>query len=724
MNPSSFLAKILPLKKEEKEFFLALQIKSGQVKAAVWEKEEEKITLIALSDVSYSGDWEEVVRAADEAIVEASGGVPQEKIEKVILGLPQDWASDNKILTPHLTDLKKLCTQLSLKPLGFVVIPEAILNYLKQIEGVPPTALLIGLDGESLTLTLVKAGRIEGSRVVKNEEGVKLPEKVEEAVASFGAEVLPSRIILYDGKWELEELKDNLSSHHWSDKLPFLHLPKIEILEKNFDIRALALASGLKMGGVVAQEEITTEEPAQTEEDTEEPEEEVLESVPQKELLGFVKDRDILENEGEEEERVLEYPQETGEKKPLPSLPKTGFKPRLPSLSLPSLPSFDLPQFNFSFLGGAAKPLFFLALLLVFAAGGAFAAWWYLPKAEVKIWVEAKPMEKEAEITLAQSEGIPGEVAGVALEVEESASKIAAATGKKTVGDPAKGKIAIYNKTENEKKFPQGTVLLGGGLKFTLDEEVTVASTAAFSTSFSSVEGEVTAFEVGPEGNLGGGTNFSFKDFPTSSYFAKTEEGLSGGTSKEVPAVAKADRDKLLEELSAELTRKAKGDLQGKLKGEEKLVEETLTQAVEEKKFDKEVGEEASEVSLTLSVNFKALSYNEGEVRQRFLKILEEATPPGHSLVKEETKIEILGVNKKVKETTVKMVAKAKFLPKLNLEEIKTNIVGKKKSAAEEYLKNLGGVSQVEILIRFPLPLRLQTLPHLLQNITLEAIST
>lgn len=725
MKLTAFLEKILPLKKEEKEYFLALEIKSQEVKAAVWQKDEEKISLINLGAANFEGDWEEVVKAADEAIIEASGAVSQEKIEKVILGLPQDWTVENKITTSRLNDLKKLCAQLSLKPLGFVVIPEAIVNYLRQLEGVPPTAILIGPETESFTLTLVKAGKIEGTKVVKKEKEAKLSEQIEEVLASFAVEALPSRVLLYNGHDDLEKLKENLLSHRWTDKLPFLHLPKIELLEKSFDIRALAMASGMQMGGIIIQEEMAMEKEPEIEEDKEEQEEIVSVGASEREDLGFVKDRDILEDEEEEEKMVVEEEKEvSAETASKEAFEAEVFKPSLPSLKF-KLPGFKLPSLGFSFFGGVVKPLILAVLVLVFIGGASFAAWWYLPKAEVKIWVQTKPLEREAEVTLSQSFEESPDAAGLTIEVEEEASKKSSATGKKTVGDPAKGKTVIYNKTENEKKFPQGTVLIGPDeARFTLDEEVTVASTAAFSTSFSSVNGKITAVKIGPEGNLPGDTNLSFKDFPTSSYFAKTDGDLSGGTSKEVSAIAKADQEKLLEELSGELTNKAKKDLQAKLGSEEKLVEDTVVLTVKEKKFDKEVGEEAAELNLTLSATFKALAYNEKEIKERFLKSLEEATPQGYELAREETKIEIVGVNKKEKETTLKMVAKTKLLPKLNLEEIRKNIVGKKKTLAEEYLRNLDGVSQVEIIIKFPLPLGLGTLPRLPQNISLEVVST
>lgn len=727
MKLPSFLAKI-SRPKEEKEYFLALEIKTREVKAAVWQKEKDKITLVNFGKGFYRDGWDEAIKAADEAIVEASGNIAQEELEKVIFGIPQEWTTENKIGSPHLANFKKLCTQLSLKPLGFVIIPEAIVTYFQQIEGVPPTALLIGLEEKSLTLTLVKAGRIEGTKVVEKKEGITFPEQIEQGLEGFSVEILPSRILLYDTDEDLEKLKRDLLSHRFSEKLPFLHLPKIEILDKDFDIRALALTSGAQMGEVITSQEISTQKSLQV--------------TPEGEALGFVRDKDILEEEEEKGEGKIAAQEERGrikatppevtkieEGKP-PLWPQAFSRPPLPNLKLPQL---KIPQFDLPFLGRMKWLAIFFVLALTLAGGVLWAVWWYLPKAEVRIEVQAKPSGKEAEIIvsqdLAKSEEGSKYILGHGVEVEETASEKIPTTGKKAVGDPAKGKVIIYNKTENPKKFPTGSVLTGpDDLNFTLDEEVSVASTAAFSTSFSNVSGKVTAVKIGPEGNLPAETNFAFEDYPTSSYFAKSDGAFSGGTSREVFVVARVDQEKLLENLAVTLLEKAKKDLREKLAPGEKLLEEMLTPRVVEKKFDKEVGGEASELSLTLSTLFKALAYNEKDLKARLTEDLKETAPQGYELDEEETKIEILEIRTKEGEATLKVAAKANLLPKLNPEEIQKEIVGKRKSSAQDYLRGLGGVEKVDITTSFPLSLPLENLPFLPQiipqNVKVEIVST
>ena len=733
MKLPSILKKFLPQRKEEKEYFLSLEIKNKEIKAAIWRKEKEKVAFVNLGKASYFGDWNEAIKAADEAIVAASADIPQEEIEKVIFGVSSAWTAENKILNLHLGNLKKLCAQLALKPLGFVVVPESMINYLKQIEGVPPTAILIGMEEAVFTLTLARAGRVEGIKVVEKGKGRTLEEQIEETLGGFSAEILPSRILLYDGegKLNLEKIRGDLLSYRFSSKLSFLHLPKIEILEEDFDIKAIAMAAGAQLGEVIITEEVL-------EGKTPEVEEKIApqfsaEKFEEKEVLGFIKERDILEEEKAEQEKMAPKLEEEREEIKPPEIAEKehiGFLRgifKLPSLSALKFPWLKIPRFNFPISGEAKWFVIIFALALIAVVGGLFAAWWYLPKAEIKIWIQTQPLEKEAQIIVSQNLPADGEnseqISGKMAEVEEKASEKTPTTGKKTVGDPAKGKIVIYNKTENEKRFPSGTVIIGpGDLRFTLDKEVIISSTSAFSTSLSSATEQVTAVEVGPEGNLSAGTNFSFKDYPTSSYFAKSEEDFSEGTSREISVVAKSDQEKLLSSLSATLTKKAKEDLVGKLNPEERLIERTITSSVNEKRFNKEVGEETTELELTLSMTFKGITYNEKDVKEKLLKNIQETAPQGYELNEEETRIETLEVETKENESILKVAVKTSLIPELNLEEIRKNIAGKKQSLAEGYLKNLGGVTKVEINIQFPL--NLQILPHLPQNIKIETVST
>lgn len=729
---------------------MALGIKEKEVKAVVWQKKEEKIDLVDISSIDVSGGWDEVIQAADEAIVRASADVPQEYIERVIFGIPSDWtAGNNKIGEPHLPNLKRLCEQLSLKPLGFIVFFEAIINYLKQIEGVPPTAIFLELGEKKSRMILTRAGRIEGIKSIEPDGEKDLAESIEAALKEIpNVEVLPSRIILYNSQKNLETIKDDLLAHHWPKELPFLHLPKIEILEKNTDIKSLVIASGAQMGitnfspdflSQPTARPITRSQLVKEEQKHEEAELADESDRPVEENVGFIKDKDVLEmdEQQEEGEEVLiekeTFPAKVDRKEDLVEEDE-GLAPRrsfnfIPSFRIPAipLPKFSLPTLHFGFF--TEIRLIFLSLAILGLIGGGILGsfYWYFVKAKVVISFEQKSLKKETEIIVATggAKEDSGQIAGETVEAEVSGNKKAQTTGQKTIGDPAKGEVIIYNKTENEKKFSKGTVLTSGNLAFSLDEEVSIASTAAFSTSFSSSKAKVTAKDIGSDGNLPGGVNFAFKDYPTSSYFAKNENDFSGGTSQKVSTVAKGDQEKLLSELTKELEEKAKADLRGKISSDKEIVEPSVNSEVVKKKFNKEAGDEANDVDLDLTLNFKSLAYSKDDLKKILLKNTQEAANENYEIRNEEIKMEILEV-KKVddQQAVIKVIIEANLSPKVDQEKIKRDITGKKIAPVKDYLKNINGVKDVDIKITPGIiPAGLIILPYRPQNIAIEVSS-
>src|SRR5690606_11023306 len=112
---------------------------------------------------------------------------------------------------------------------------------------------------------------------------------------------------------------------------------------------------------------------------------------------------------------------------------------------------------------------------------------------------------------------------------------------------PAKGKVTLTNKTSQNKLFPSGTRLTAGTIVFTIDQDVQVASAETSensdsrTTKFGTTEVAVTAAAIGPAGNIDKDVNLSVANFDSSSYEAKSKEAFTGGTEREIQAVAKRD---------------------------------------------------------------------------------------------------------------------------------------------------------------------------------------
>lgn len=733
-------------KEEKKEYFFALTISSERVKSAIWTIEKGATKVVSIGESASWSEEGDLLDAVDKTLSSATETfTPEEEVEepnKVIYGLAEDWVKEEKIVSSKLEVLKKISQKLDLKPVGFVVITEAIIHQLKVNEGVPPTAILLALNKTRAYVALVNLGKIVASTTVERSQD--LGADVTEGLSRFEIkEPFPARILLYNDESDLEKAREELLAYSWPTS-SFLHLPKIEILPSDFDIRAVALAGGrevAKAAGVKVLEPKPAKPKEKKEEEAVLPKE--VEEVPE---FGFVKGKDITD------EMPIKPKTEMAEKPPAPPEPEIPKKeeipappPPLPAKRLPAikLPKIDwsklpLPKIGFSKIALFLSPARFrgktslvigLVLVFLFILGGlAVAGYWYLPRAQIILLVEPKGLEKELRIKLDPQLSVPNQATlalpAASLETVVEGEKTTETTGTKIVGDPAQGEVIIYNGTPKEKAFLAGTLITSSaGIKFTLDDDVTVASQGG--TAADPVPGKgavgVTASEIGTEGNLVSGTEFSIANYASSDFIAKNDSALTGGTSREVQVVSEEDRENLSFALTEELQQKAIQELGQKLSPESKLLEESLSDKVVKKDFSQDVDAEANKLSLALELKFSALTYDEEEFRNLIENQIQDTIPSGFEFKKEESKIdfELVEVEEDGR-ATFTAALRANLLPKLDLEEIRANITGKYPEVGELYLNSLPNVVGFEAKITPHFPRRLQTFPRLTKNIQIE----
>ncbi len=711
MEVKTILEKIRQPQEEKKEYFFALQIDEGVVKSALWTTEDGMVKALSIGERQFWEKEEEILSKVDASLPPT----PQPEPTRVIFGITPCWIEENKIIPSKLELLKKICKELELSALGFVVTPEAIVYHLKKIEGIPTTAILVNQGREKIIVSLLRLGKIIGTQVVQRSGD--LGADLAEGLSRFGLEeAFPPRIILYNNEENLEEEKQQLMNFSWGNfGINFLHLPKVEVLPQDFDIRSVALAGG---------REVAKTEEIEISSVKEEKLQKLKEIVEPEETMGFVRGKDITQ------EIVSKPPEPSPEIKPRPlELPRLNFVPILNFFSQ----IFQKLKRGIYFLGslfsGRTKLVGGLVAAFLIIFGGIFIFYlWYFPKAQIILWIKPQVLEKDFTVKLdpklstvdKEKLALPAQEVEIVLTGE----KVKATTGTKLVGEPARGTVTIYNGTPNQKTFEVGTVLTGpAGIKFTLEEKVTVASQSGTAAEPipGKVTAKVTAVEIGAQGNLAAGTEFSIDNYSKSDFVAKNEESFSGGTSREVQVVSKKDQEKLIEELTAELNNEAIQELQKKLSQDKKLTEESITSKVVEKTFDKEVEEEANEVSLKLGVKFTALSFSE----QEFQKLIEEeilkVVPEGfeYKPQESETSFSLKGVTKEgiaVYSTHFK----TSLFPRLDLEAIKRNLAGKYPQIGQAYLGTLPSVESFEVKINPHLPSKLATFPRIAKNIKIE----
>lgn len=729
------LSKFLPNQKNShpNEYYFGLNIRHGFVTGSVWGIERGKVRIISLAEHKFhesedvSENSNSLVEAANIALDEALADFQPEP-EKILFGVPDSWLQDEELKTKYIKVLKHLTRELDVVPLAYVSTTHAICHYLQRQEGVPATAILVEV-GDPLNVSVVKAGKVLGTKEQPRSEN--LPRDIEKALLSFpDIEVLPAKILIF-GKGEVGRYKEDMVAFNWMGQLPFLHLPKIEDLEKGVEIKALSFAGASEINPHVHLDHQTV--PMETKKAQVQGSRPIL--APKPSHRNQERESNFIEGDIEESDKHKSHPEEQNvyavdsyqaELQPRHHAPAHHQGGMLEKFSPNSLIPAGVPN-PVRMLKGLGLTLVIPIIILIVLIG----AYLFLPKAKVIVFVDPKILERETQIVadpeITAMDEANKQIAGKVVETTVDGTAKAAATGKKPIGDPAKGTVIIYNKTSSPRTFSQGTVLVGpDNLNFALDTSVTVASQSAVEggISFGKSTVNATASTIGPEGNLAAGKDLTIKGFGSDQYSAKVDTAFSGGVSKDVTVVTSDDQKKLLASLTADLKKKAQEEIQGKLTGDMKILEETFTERVLRQSFSKNPGDQASEFSLSLNLNLKGTAYSDADLKSIVGKLVETNVPEGYDLDLSRTETQAT-VSKVEKDGKIVFTAKfkAKLMPKLDLNKIKSDITFKTPMQVEDLLKTNESVIGADIKVTPELPGPLQRLPLLPQNINLEVSS-
>ncbi|MBI4065191.1 hypothetical protein HY409_02385 [Candidatus Gottesmanbacteria bacterium] len=763
------IASIFSKKPEPKEVILSLLLDTDAVSGAIWtrvkkgEVSGKKTTpsLIKTVNRDVSQDlWEERLKAADSAVSELDEAVGATKINDVVLGVPAVYLTpDGDIEKSIQKEIRHITSTLDLTPIGFVGVHQAIAHTLKRDEGVPPTVILLSVTSDALTVTLYKVGVLIGQKMTKNEGEVA--QKLEHILKSFKElEILPSRILLYgNNRQALEDTQAKLLRYPWQTKANFLHFPKIELLPTDFAVVAVSVAGATELSQQMG-EDIEETYPSEAQDTLQKHEN--INAVPLKEETPLPdeeerkmgreedgkrgrweeRDKENEENIESEDKNALDIeesnvtlvtPEELGfahgdglhaddykdNAQPLPKQSSTENNgpedkahemittEKTPAVSFSHLPKFF---FHLPILPRSAVFALFGFIIVGFGIFGLTA--WFIPKVAVTVFVIPQQVEESAVVTIEptatvvdpQNKIIPGKK----QEKIVSGEKIIQVTGKKKVGEPAKGIVTIFNKATTNKSFKKGSIIVSNSLSFTLDDDVQVASASENLISGTVTFGKgtvgITASEIGGQSNLALGSEFTFKDIASSVAIARNEKALSGGTSRDVTVVSRSDYDTLTKSLTQDLVENAKKELATSVEGSEKLIDETIKTSVSEKSFTEELDQEASELHGKLTLVMSGISYSEHDIASLLSSVVADKVPQGYTV--DTTSVTTSIENALIKKDgtiTVSTSLKGSALPSLDIEEIKKNITGKKLDTSQDYLKRLPGVGGAEFRFRFSL---------------------
>jgi hypothetical protein len=747
MKIPDIVGSLLHKPKTHEEVYLSLYLDIHTVAVSFWSLGAQGHPNIVATEHAQSieDSWDAKGEAIDRLIgmLEEKTGITD--VTKVILGLPLAYIEENGDIRKEIRkEIKELTRILELVPIGFVPLSQAMMYKLKKDEGVPPSVILLGITDATIDVSLYKIGVLAGVRDIERKNDVAL--SVEEGLKSFtDLEVLPARVLLYGSDTSLlEEIKGELLRHQWTATVNFLHFPKIEIVSDAFIIDSISLAGASELGHTVeleqeqqedaslsqeskkeepaaeeAGEEITPEEELEEELDDEEKvTEEVIdaqniiekdfttqEAQPEAnvvmvdaESLGFKKDVDILEEEQQlQEAREPEkFEEERGESHGIIPFP---------------LPHIDIAHYldvarewisKFRSYGPLKFVIVGIGIVILCAV-----LYWFLPHATVTILETPQSIDVSDTVTIdstativdAQRKIIPGKK----LEKSVSGEKTVPVNGKKDVGDPAKGTVTIYNKTVDVKSFKKGTVIITGNGKFSLDNDIDIASASESigSITFGKGNVNVTAVVIGIQGNITAGQDFTFQNSSSDIAVARNDNAFTGGTSKQVTVVTRADYDAFIKTMSEELMNQAKQQFSATSAGTDTLIDGTTQSTVTEKVFDQEIDQEATQLHGKLTVTISGTGYSANDVRAFLSTLANDKLPKGYVMDDAKSTITVSNIQiKKDGKITAKAQMSGVAFPALDAAAIKTALAGKSIKQAEEYLRGLSGIAGVEVTFR------------------------
>ena len=727
--------------KVEQEIFLSLILDESYVQAGAWVLDEGKKTriLASTSERAAGPSWDDRIRMADHAIGKLEEDTGSTKLSKVVFGLGERFLTkDGDIEKSVRTNLKQLTKGLELTPLGFVPLSTGIAHFLRKSEGIPTSVILIGVTEENFNISIYRVGRLAFSISVKRTglEG----EDIENALKlCTDADVFPSRILLYGADdVRIEEVKSVLLKHQWTARANFLHYPKIEIYPFEHLIDTVVEAGANEITHEVADAESvesdSEEKSIPPESLAEEPHPVAKEEkgpthmvVVQPETLGFHESdadhsfatEDVKKEKGSETFEQAENPLEFAEgqkenlleKEDQSTQEEKKYFDDFDAEKKGKIPSFQVAQkfgtllrLGKSVLRSVSKKLAALGVLIVILFSvGLYLATVYLPRATVTLSVLPKSMTLEDTVVIdPQATTIDTEkkiIPGKKLEKVVSGEKTVPATGRKKVGDPAKGAVTIYNKTLSSQSLKKGTVIQAKSLQFTLNEDISIASASEdlLSKTYGKADVGVTALVVGTEGNLPAKIQFTVKEYSGDVFGGSNDQPFTGGTSKDVTVVSRADYDSLLKTLTADLIEKAKTELTQSVSGKDRMIDQTVKTAVKEKQYVEEIDQEAKDLHGSLTVSVSASTYNEDDVKTLLSGFIQKDIPTGYLVNPGRTTVTIgsVTIGKDGKMTT-KATITAEAIPVIEEASVKKMIAGKKLIDVEKELRTIPGVASAE----------------------------
>ncbi len=329
-----------------------------------------------------------------------------------------------------------------------------------------------------------------------------------------------------------------------------------------------------------------------------------------------------------------------------------------------------------------------------------------LPKAKITIKTDTTNLNTDVTFTASTETDHLDEstqvVPALRKESKKSDTQKVPATGQKDVGTKASGSITVKNCEDTEPRtLPGGTTFSANGKNFVTNNTATVPA-GSFSGGGSvckstSVEIPVTAAENGDSYNL---SATSYASGKLAGNFTINGSSMSGGTSKIVKVVSQQDVDTAKQKI-------AKNDDAAKEELKKQLQEQNYTAIADTFSAGNPVvtaapavGQEASEVTVTSVATYTMLGAKTDEVNKLITTEANKQLDSGKQSIQSTGLDQAnIRVSRKNSDTDVQVTLQTLVIagPKLEIDKLKQEVAGKRRSEVQKIIQERPGVKDVTI---------------------------
>ncbi len=357
-----------------------------------------------------------------------------------------------------------------------------------------------------------------------------------------------------------------------------------------------------------------------------------------------------------------------------------------------------LPKWPWKIIGmvtGSLVILVFLVITFGFA------------KATVSLHLKKDSVSLDSEVVIdTKPDQAKNELTGRIISTEKEEKKTITPSGKKEVGNKARGTVQVSN-TYSDKALTLGadtTLVAAGGQLFGLASAVSVpgASIVKGKTVAGVVSAGIIASKFGEEYNLGP-TSFTINGLSTdqkNKVSAKSDSPTSGGTKKTVTILTSEDLNNAKKNLEKIIRPKLDQQIADLVNDDEELLDQAKQIKSGSIDSDVAIGGEAKEAHLKLKMSAKAIVDKPEEIRKKGLELLAQSLKDNQELMpksKSEISWSFIEIDFKQNRLVVKTNITQEATYSLDERNIVSDIIGLSKDKARETLENIDEIDKAMI---------------------------